>query len=163
MYDIFDVRNNSNAGLQDFFIHDRLPTDAARGVRLITGTYNERLTYRITYRTNLNSKYVVLAENLSTRNSYEYSLHPNALGLRSNEYVTEVRLEFGSVGPGFRMVDNLKIFVQVLPTVPADYKIINRANVGGRYLEEWETANTSATTTVWREPEPEIPLPRTGY
>ena len=162
MYDIFDVKNNSNVTLQNFYIHDRLPTDATRGLKLITGTYSERMTYRITYKTNYSSKYYVLAENLQTKNNYEYSLHSNVLGLAAGEYVTDVRLEFPQAGPGFKMIDNLKIFVQVLPTVPKDYKVINRADLGGHYLEEWETANTSTTSIVWKE-EPVIPLPKTGY
>ncbi|MCL2775092.1 MAG: SpaA isopeptide-forming pilin-related protein, partial [Oscillospiraceae bacterium] len=41
IYDIFGVQNNSSVTLQDFYIHDRLPTDATRPVKIITGTYSE--------------------------------------------------------------------------------------------------------------------------
>ena len=74
-----------------------------------------------------------------------------------------IRLEFGNVGAGFRMLDNLKIFVQVLPTIPNDYKIVNRANAGGRYQDEWETANASTTTVARVIEQLSVPLPRTGW
>lgn len=43
-----------------------------------------------------------------------------------------------------------------------NYKIINRADVGGQYLNEWQTANTVWVTTVYRFENP-TPLPKTGY
>lgn len=43
-----------------------------------------------------------------------------------------------------------------------NYKIINRADVGGQYLNEWQTANTVLVTTVYRFENP-TPLPKTGY
>ena len=163
MYDIHDVKNTSSAKLQNFYIHDRIPTDATRASKIITGTYSERMTYKITYKTNMSGKYYVLAENLQTKNNYEFSLHSGALGLGTGEYVTNVRLEFPHASPGFKMVEPMKIFVQVLAGVPKYYKIVNRADTGGHYLDEWETANTSVTTVVWKKDDPVIPIPKTGY
>ena len=40
--------------------------------------------------------------------------------------------------------------VQVLGTVSNGYQIINRADVGGQYLNEWQTAKTTWVTTVRR-------------
>ncbi len=41
--------------------------------------------------------------------------------------------------------------------------IINRADTGGRYGNEWESAKTSWNTTVWRVETPTVKLPKTGY
>lgn len=43
----------------------------------------------------------------------------------------------------------------------SDYQIINRADVGGQYLNEWQTAKTTWVTTVRRFNT--TPLPKTGY
>ncbi len=40
--------------------------------------------------------------------------------------------------------------------------IVNRADVGGQYLNEWQTATAQWLTVVFR-PADTTPLPRTGY
>lgn len=161
-YDIYEVQNGSSGTLENFYIHDRIPTDATRALKIVTGTYSERMYYKITYKTNYRD-YRVLAENLLTKNSYEYSLHPNVLGLANGEYVTDVRLEFPKASPGFKMLENMSVFCQVMPNMPKDYCIVNRADVGGRYGNEWESAKTSWNTTVWTVNTPPVTLPKTGY
>lgn len=161
-YDIYEVQNGSSGTLENFYIHDRIPTDATRALKIVTGTYSERMYYKITYKTNYRD-YRVLAENLLTKNSYEYSLHPNVLGLANGEYVTDVRLEFPKASPGFKMLENMSVFCQVMPNMPKDYHIVNRADVGGRYGNEWESAKTSWNTTVRTVNTPPVTLPKTGY
>ena len=161
-YDIYEVLDGSSGTLENFYIHDRIPTDATRALKIVTGTYSERMYYKITYKTNYRD-YRVLAENLLTKNSYEYSLHPNVLGLANGEYVTDVRLEFPKASPGFKMLENMSVFCQVMPNMPKDYRIVNRADVGGRYGNEWESAKTSWNTTVWTVNTPPVTLPKTGY
>lgn len=161
-YDIYEVQNGSSGTLENFYIHDRIPTDATRALKIVTGTYSERMYYKITYKTNYRD-YRVLAENLLTKNSYEYSLHPNVLGLANGEYVTDVRLEFPKASPGFKMLENMSVFCQVMPNMPKDYCIVNRADVGGKYGNEWESAKTSWNTTVWTVNTPPVTLPKTGY
>ena len=161
-YDIYEVQNGFTGTLENFYIHDRIPTDATRALKIVTGTYSERMYYKITYKTNYRD-YRVLAENLLTKNSYEYSLHPNVLGLANGEYVTDVRLEFPKASPGFKMLENMSVFCQVMPNMPKDYRIVNRADVGGRYGNEWESAKTSWNKTVWTVNTPPVTLPKTGY
>ena len=160
-YEVYGVTNGSSGKLENFYIHDRIPTDATRVSKITTGTYNERMYYKITYKTNYRD-YMVLADNLLTSNDYEFSLHSNALGLQNGEYVTDVRLEFPQASPGFTQTKSMRVFCQVLPSLPKDYRITNRADVGGRYGNEWESATTSWNTTVWTN-ETTTPLPKTGY
>jgi len=161
-YEIYGVANDSSGVLENFYIHDRIPIDATRVTKITTGTYNERLYYKVTYKTNYRD-YMMLAENLLTKNDYEFSLHPNVLGLQNGEYVTDVRLEFPKVGAGFKQTKSMYVFCQVLPTVPNGYRIINRADVGGRYGNEWESAKVSWNTTVRAVNTPSAALPRAGY
>ena len=51
-YDL-TVSNTSNVALDNFFWHDRFPTDCATAKSITTGTYNTRLNYRITYKTTI--------------------------------------------------------------------------------------------------------------
>ena len=53
----FTVANTSNVPLENFFWHDRIPTDAATAMLLTTGTYSARLNYRILYKTSSGGDY----------------------------------------------------------------------------------------------------------
>lgn len=160
-YDFFDIANTSNVALNDFFWHDRIPTDAVTATSLTTGTYNQRLYYRITFKTNLND-YRVLASNLFTGTNYSVNLSPTALGLVQGEYVTDIRFEFGTVASGFASTVKPTIQVMVNDNVANGYQITNRADVGGQYLNEWQSAKATWVTVVYRF-EDETPLPKTGY
>ena len=116
--------------------------------------------YKVTFKTNL-SDYRTLASNLLTSNNYSLSLNAATLGLAQGEYVTDVRFEFGTVPSGFASVVKPTMRVQVLGTVSNGYQIINRADVGGQYLNEWQTAKATWVTTVCRFNN--NPLPKTGY
>ena len=159
-YDFSGIANTSNVALNHFFWHDRIPTDATRALSISTGTYNARLYYKVTFKTNLND-YRTLASNLLTANNYSLSLNAATLRLVQGEYVTDVRFEFGTVPSGFSSVVKPTMRVQVLGTVSNGYQIINRADVGGQYLNEWQTAKTTWVTTVRRFNT--TPLPKTGY
>ena len=159
-YDFSGIANTSNVALNHFFWHDRIPTDATRALCISTGTYNARLYYKVTFKTNLND-YRTLASNLLTSNNYSLSLNAATLRLAQGEYVTDVRFEFGTVPSGFSSVVKPTMRVQVLGTVSNGYQIINRADVGGQYLNEWQTAKTTWVTTVRRFNT--TPLPKTGY
>ena len=159
-YDFSGIANTSNVALNKFFWHDRIPTDAARAISITTGTYNQRLYYKVTFKTNLND-YRTLASNLLTSNNYSLSLNANTLGLSQGEFVTDVRFEFGTVASGFASVMKPTMRVQVLGTVANGYRIINRADVGGQYLNEWQTAKATWATVVRRFHNPQ--LPKTGY
>ena len=159
-YDFSGIANTSNVALNKFFWHDRIPTDAARAISITTGTYNQRLYYKVTFKTNLND-YRTLASNLLTSNNYSLSLNANTLGLAQGEFVTDVRFEFGTVASGFASVMKPTMRVQVLGTVANGYQIINRADVDGQYLNEWQTAKATWATVVRRFHNPQ--LPKTGY
>ena len=72
-----------------------------------------------------------------------------------------IRDRFGTVPSGFASVVKPTMRVQVLGTVSNGYQIINRADVGGQYLNEWQTAKATWVTTVCRFNN--NPLPKTGY
>ena len=144
-FDLCEVANKSTDALEDFYIHDRLPTDAVRIKSLVTGKFNESLYYKISYRTNLRG-YRVLAAYLLTTNSYDLCLHPNVLGLSDGEYIKDIRFEFPKVYPGFKSTGSISLFCDVMLTVPKDYNIVNRADLGGRFVNDWLSASASWDT-----------------
>ncbi len=160
-YDI-TVANTSNVALENFFWHDRIPTDAARATVLTTGTYSARLNYRILYKTNYSANYQVLASNLLTSNNYSFAL--NAIPMQAGEVVTDVYFDFGTVPVGFQSVAKPTLTVQVLTTAANGYQLVNRADMGGKYQGTWQTANANWVTIIRKLTiTPPPTLPKTGY
>ena len=159
-YDFSNIRNDSNVGLDEFYLHDQLPTDAVRLGKIITGTWFERLTYDITYRTNKKDSYRTLASGLSSKTSHTLDCGREALDLAAGEYITDIRFEFGTVQPGFHEETKPVFYVNTLADLKSDYRIINRAEVGGRTGDEWVTAKDTWITVVWGKPKGK--LPKTG-
>jgi uncharacterized surface anchored protein len=158
-YDFSNISNASNVALEDFFWHDELPTDAVRLETLSTGTWSERLTYKVTYRTNLKTQYRVWKDNLLTTVSNELSV--SDLKLAQNEYVTDFRMEFGTVEPGFHETEAPYIMTCVLDDLPHEYRFVNKADVGAKCGKE-AVYNTDSWVTIAFASERGV-LPRTGY
>ena len=158
----FTVANTSNVPLDNYYWHDRIPTDAARATAFTTGTYSARLNYRILYKTNYSGAYQVLASNLITSSNYSFSL--NAIPMQAGEYVTDVYLDFGKVPVGFQSVVNPTLTVTVSGTAANGYQLINRADAGGKYQGAWQTAQATWLTVVRKLTPTYVPtLPKTGY
>lgn len=158
-YDI-TVANTSNVDLESFYWHDRIPTDVARATTLTTGTYSARLNYRILYKTNYTANYQVLASNLLTSNNYSFAL--NAIPMQAGEVITDIYFDFGKVPVGFQSVSNPTLSVMVNGNAVNGYYMANRADVGGKYLGTWQTANASWVTIIQRYGTT-LTLPKTGY
>ena len=156
-YDL-TVANNSNVALENFYLHDRFPTDCATAKTITTGTYNTRLNYQITYKTNYND-YRVLATNLLSTNNYAFDL--SAIPLMQGEVVTDVRLEFGKVPAGFASMVKPTITIQTSASLANGYQVVNRADAGGQYMSQWETGRAAWITLIVKLNQPN--LPKTGY
>ena len=156
-YDL-TVANNSNVPLENFYLHDRFPTDCATAKTITTGTYNTRLNYQITYKTNYND-YRVLATNLLSTNNYAFDL--SAISLMQDEVVTDVCLEFGKVPAGFASVVKPTVTIQTSANLANGYQVVNRADAGGQYMSQWETGRAAWITLIVKLNQPN--LPKTGY
>ena len=156
----FTVANTSNVPLENFFWHDRIPTDASTATVLTTGTYSARLNYRVLYKTNYTASYQVLASNLLTSNNYSFAL--NAIPKQAGEVVTDIYFDFGKVPVGFQSITGPTLSVNVSGNAVNGYQLVNRADVGGQYQGTWQTAQASWVTIV-RRYTPTPTLPKTGY
>lgn len=161
-YTFKDIGNNSTVPLDSFYWRDTLPTDAVRLDKIITGTYSARLNYKVVFQTNLNDTQRVLADNLNTQKNYTLDASPAALGLASNEYVTQVTFLFGRVPGGFKQVETPYIYCDVLPSLSHEYRFANKCDVGGMWQNQWVQATDRWVTIIYRGG-PVPTLPRTGY
>lgn len=105
-YDFSGIANNSTTSLTSFYWRDTLPGQAVRLDKIVTGTYNVPGNYKVVYKTNLSGgTWRTLADNLSTQQNYVLDASKAALGLASNEYVTEFMVSFGVVPANFRQME----------------------------------------------------------
>ena len=159
-YDFKNIANNFTVPLNSFYWRDTLPTSAVRLTKIITGTWNQKLSYKVVYKTNLHD-YRTLADNLSTMKNYSLDASPAALGLASNEYVTDFMFVFGTVKAGFAQVDAPYILCWTNSWLNNGYQFANRTDVGGLHGGQWIMATDRWVTTVYK---PGVTtLPKTGY
>ena len=160
-YNFTGIANNSTTALESFYWRDTLPVKAVRLQTIYTGTWNTPGNYKIVYRTNLSGDtWRTLADNLSTSKNYVLDASPAALGLASNEYVTEFMAAFGIVPSIFRQVEAPRVDCKVLAKLTGGTQFVNQADAGGVYNGQWIMATSRWVTRVYA---PSKPLPRTGY
>ena len=162
-YDIKQTRNESTVPLSDFFWRDVLPVDAVRLDKIVTGTFNQSLRYKIIVTTNKGDTRII-ADNLSTTKNNVIDCSNASLGLRNDEFVTSFTMIFGTVKAGFSMVETPQIYVKVQNGLPNKYQFANKCDAGGKYGNEWVVGNSTTLCVVYRpSPLQKNPLPRTGY
>ena len=160
-YNVTGIANNSTTALESFYWRDTLPVKAVRLEKIYTGTWNTPGNYKIVYKTNLSGdNWRTLADNLSTSKNYVLDASPAALGLASNEYVTEFMAAFGIVPANFRQVEAPRVDCKALAKLTGGTQFVNQADAGGVYNGQWIMATSRWVTRVYA---PSKPLPRTGY
>ena len=160
-YDFSGIGNNSTTSLTSFYWRDTLPGQAVRLDKIVTGTYNVPGNYKVVYKTNLSGgTWRTLADNLSTQQNYVLDASRAALGLASNEYITEFMVSFGVVPANFRQVEAPQVYATVYAWLTGGSQFVNQADVGGVYNGQWIMATSRWVTRVYK---PAEPLPRTGY
>ena len=158
-YAFSNIANTSNVSLSNFYWRDTLPAQV-RLEKVVTGNYNFPGTYKIVYRVN-GGDYRTLADNLSTSKNYTLAASSVALGLASNERVTEIMFVFGQAPAGFSQVEAPYLHCKAVAGLSAG-SFVNVADAGGTYNGTWVQAVSRWVISVYGKPA--VPkLPRTGY
>lgn len=158
-YAFSNITNTSNVSLSNFYWRDTLPAQV-RLEKVVTGTYNFPGTYKIVYRVN-GGDYRTLADNLATSKNYTLAASSVALGLASNERVTEIMFVFGQAPAGFSQVEAPYLHCKAVAGLSAG-SFVNVADAGGTYNGTWVQAVSRWVISVYGKPA--VPkLPRTGY
>ncbi len=159
-YGFNSLKNTSNVSLDNFTWSDNLPYNYVRITKLFTGTYNEDLDYIVKYKTNKSEDYKEYGTYNTQKNNY---IDFTKVELAEDEFITDFKVEFGTVMPGFEAVEKPFIFAKVLPTVQPEDRWINYTNLTGNYKEheledkaEWPTISYGKKLEIKK-------LPRTGY
>lgn len=159
-YVFSDIKNTSSVALESFYWRDQLPAQVTLS-KIVTGSYNQPLSYKVVYKTNLSGDYRALADNLSTSKVYVLDARPAVLGLAANERVTEVMFVFGNVKAGFAQVETPYIYAAARSGLANNASVVNVADVGGLYNGQWIQAVSRWLTTVYAKTT--VKLPKTGY
>ena len=148
-YVFSNIKNTSTVTLDSFYWRDQLPAQVTLN-KIVTGSYNQPLSYKVVYKNNL-----------STSKVYVLDARPAALGLAANERVTEVMFVFGNVKAGFAQVETPYIYATARSGLANNSGIVNVADVGGLYNGQWIQAVSRWLTTVYTKTT--VKLPKTGY
>ena len=159
-YVFSNIKNSSTTTLNSFYWRDQLPAQVTLD-KLVTGSYNQPLSYKVVYKTNLSGDYRTLADNLSTGKVYVLDARPAVLGLAANERVTEVMFVFGIVPAGFAQVETPCIYGTVGTSLANGASLVNAADAGGLHDGQWIQAVSRWLTTVYTKTT--VKLPKTGY
>ena len=159
-YVFSQIKNSSNVALDSFYWRDQLPAQVTLS-KIVTGSYNQPLSYKVVYKTNLSGDYRTLEDNLSTGKVYVLDARPAVLGLAANERVIEVMFVFGNVKAGFAQVETPYIYATARSGLANNSGIVNVADVGGLYNGQWIQAVSRWLTTVYTKTT--VKLPKTGY
>ena len=159
-YVFSEIKNSSTTTLNSFYWRDQLPAQVTLS-KIVTGSYNQPLSYKVVYKTNLSGDYRTLADNLSTSKVYVLDARPAVLGLAANERVTEVMFVFGIVPAGFAQVETPYIYATARSGLANNASVVNVADVGGLYNGQWIQAVSRWLTTVYTKTT--VKLPKTGY
>lgn len=153
-YDI-SLQNKGNTILENVVWVDTIPSEYINVTKFKTGTYNQDLKYNLYYKSNLsNGEYILLMEDLSTTENYEIDFEYE---LADNEYVTEIKMDFGIVDIGFCSNENPHLNAIVKDDVKSESTFTNIANISGEY-EGFEVTDSSK----WKTYAYKL-LPKTGF
>jgi hypothetical protein len=104
-----------------------------------------------------------MSADLLSTNQNQLDLSSTALNLQTGEYVTDIRLSFGTVPANFKVSVKPSLYLYVMPNVYNGYKCIVRAEVGGKLSNNWQTATASWTTNILKTTTLPGRLPTTGF
>ena len=123
---------------------DKLPSKYIDVTYFKTGTYNQDIKYNLYYKSNISKDYILFMEGLNSKEMYEINFKQE---LADNEYLKEIKLEFGSVDIGFCSNENPHITSVVKNHVKSEDVFTNVATLKGAF-ESYKVKDESKWKTV---------------
>ena len=137
------LKNSGNVALDNFVWEDEIPTDFIRVTKIKLGTYNQDNSYNLYYKTNFSEDYILMMEDINTQTTEEIDFSKE---LSDNEFITNIKLDFGSVDIGFKSEEDTLIFAKVNSNVKSgdvfENKVCLQASFKGYNLSKssnWKT------------------------
>ena len=148
-----NIQNTGNVPLDNFIWEDEIPTDYIRVNKIYLGTFNQENSYNLYYKTNMKDEYVLLLEDVSSKTAEEIDFSKELTG---DEYITNIKIDFGTVDVGFKTENDAIIKAKVNSNVKRDDIFENKVLLTSNYKGFNLSKPSSWKTTVY-----EI-LPLTG-
>lgn len=142
-----NVQNTGNVALENFVWEDEIPTDFIKVTKINLGTYNQENTYNLYYKTNFSKEYILLLEDVSTIKSEEVDFSKE---LSDNEYVTNIKLDFGTVKSGFKSENETRIYAKVNSNVKSNEIFENNVILTSNYKGYNLNKQSSWKTNVYK-------------
>ncbi|MBQ9658236.1 MAG: Cys-Gln thioester bond-forming surface protein [Clostridia bacterium] len=154
----FNIKNTGNTYLDNFTWYEYLPTDYVRISGFVTGTYNQELNYNLYYKTNKND-FRLFQENLNSKESKFIDF--SEISLEDDEYITEIKTEFGRVEKGFSSSITPYLYAKVNEDSQAKDIIVNKTKVSSTFKGYNVTDEDKMQTVIFEEVVKK--LPKTGF
>ena len=148
-----NIQNTGNVPLDNFIWEDEIPTDYIKVNKMNLGTFNQDNSYNLYYKTNLKNEYILLLEDVSSKTAEEIDFSKELTG---DEYVTNIKIDFGTVDIGFKTENETIIKAKVNSNVKRDDIFENKVLLTSNYKGFNLSKPSSWKTTIY-----EI-LPLTG-
>lgn len=124
------VKNTGNVPLDNFIWEDEIPVDYIRVTKMDLGTYNQEKNYDLYYKTNFSEDYILLLEDINTTKNEKIDFSKE---LSDNEYITNIKLDFGTVETNFMTEQETSIYATVNSNVKKDDIFENKVTLTGNY------------------------------
>lgn len=142
-----NIKNTGNVKLSNFIWEDIIPTDYIKVNKIKLGTYNKEQNYNLYYKSNLTKEYVLLLEDITTTKEEEIDL---AHELADGEYITGIKLDFGTVDVGFASSTETNIFGLIKPNVKNLDEFENRVTLEGKFKDYKLTEESKWKTSIYK-------------
>ncbi len=142
-----NVKNTGNVELNNFIWEDEIPVDYIAVTKIKLGTYNQEQTYNLYYKSNITKEYVLLYEDINTTKEDEIDLTQE---LVDGEYITGIKLDFGTVNVGFSNNSETAIFATVNSNVKNQDEFENKVTLTGNYKDYKLTKESKWKTSIYK-------------
>ncbi len=160
-YVIDTVSNQSSIDVEQFTLTDNLPPEVILQ-SLQTGTYSDRVSYNLYYKTNKKTKWTSWAKKLDSRTNTRLDVLDLKLG--DGEYITAFQMRFGKVPARFKLETKPVYFTKVKHGLKKSTLLINHIKLTGRRFGIRKKSKDKTITRLFeRELDVKMDaLPKTG-
>lgn len=155
------IANTGNVELENATTYIFFPYNQAKITKFSTGTFNKDTSYNVYYKTNKNSDYICIKEQLNTKvNNY---IDFSKIYLESDEKIMEIKVEIDEIQRGFKSEESPYVILKMNQQLKDDTEISSETVIDAFY-QEYKISSEDTATTVIQNKKGELKrLPRTGF
>lgn len=153
----FSIRNSGNVAIDELTWKEYIPFQKEKITKMVTGTYNQAINYKIFYKTNMKDYELIKDANTGKSEYLDFT----TIDLKKNETIEEIKIEYGKVEIGFQSIIAPTIITKVNNGLKEKEIIVNETNISGKY-NNYDVKSNSNCNTIIKEKIVNKKLPRTG-